>query len=58
MKYLVAISNTDARKIMIVRDALKSQGFVQYKPVTIAKDVNEKTISEIEERAIEFQEYR
>lgn len=49
-----SLSNTDARKIMIVRDALKSQGFVQYKPVTIAKDVNEKTISEIEERAIEF----
>ena len=48
------ISNINARKIMIIRDSLKSQGFVQYKPVTIAKDVNEKTISEIEERAIEF----
>ncbi|GAA0698046.1 penicillin-binding transpeptidase domain-containing protein [Paraclostridium ghonii] len=48
------LSNTDARKIMIVRDALKSQGYSQYKPVTIAKDINEKTISEIEERAIEF----
>lgn len=48
------LSNTDARKIMIVRDALKSQGFVQYKPVIIAKDVDEKTITEIEERAIEL----
>lgn len=48
------LSNITARKIMIIRDSLKSQGFVQYKPITIAKDVNEKTISEIEERAIEF----
>jgi penicillin-binding protein 2 len=48
------LSNTDARKIMIVRDMLKSQGYVQYKPVTIAKDVKENTISQIEEKAMEL----
>ncbi|EPZ55731.1 penicillin-binding Protein dimerization domain protein [[Clostridium] sordellii ATCC 9714] len=48
------LSNTDARKIMLVRDALKSQSFSQYKPVTIAKDVKQDTISQIEERAIEM----
>lgn len=48
------LSNTDARKIMLVRDMLKSQGYVQYKPVTIAKDVQPDTISQIEERAIEL----
>ncbi|MGL5750829.1 MAG: penicillin-binding transpeptidase domain-containing protein [Paraclostridium sp.] len=48
------VSNSDARKVMIVRDLLKSQGYIQYKPVTIAKDVNENTISQIEERALEL----
>ncbi len=46
------LSNTDARKIMIVRDLLKSQGYVQYKPVTIANDVKENTISQIEEKSM------
>ena len=48
------LSNLDARKIMLVRDMLKSQGYVQYKPVTIAQDVNSTTISQIEERALEL----
>lgn len=48
------LSDLEARKIMLVRDLLKSQGYVQYKPVTIAKDVNPTTISQIEERALEL----
>ncbi|MGL4796727.1 MAG: penicillin-binding transpeptidase domain-containing protein, partial [Paraclostridium sp.] len=48
------LSDSDARKIMLVRDLLKSQGYVQYKPVTIAKDVNPTTISQIEEMALEL----
>ena len=48
------LSNDDARSIMIVRDLLKSQGFVQYKPVTIAKDITQDTISQIEERAMQL----
>lgn len=54
--YLIdkSLSNEDARKILIVRDIIKSQGYSQYNPVTIAKDIDEKTISQIEEQAMEL----
>ncbi|HSQ89232.1 penicillin-binding transpeptidase domain-containing protein [Romboutsia sp.] len=48
------LSDKDARKILIVRDLIKSQGYSGYKPVTIAKDINQKTIAQIEESAIEL----
>ena len=48
------VSNTDARKMMVVRDLIKSQGYSQYNPVTIAKDISQSTISQIEEKAMDI----
>lgn len=48
------LSDEDARKILIVRDLVKSQGYTKYKPVTIAKDVGESTIATVEEMALEL----
>ena len=48
------LSDLDARKILIVRDLIKSQGYSQYNPITIAKDINQETISQLEESAIEL----
>ncbi len=49
-----SLSDQNARKILIVRDLIKSQGYTQYKPVTIARDISEETISQIEESAMEL----
>ena len=46
------LSDADARKILVVRDLIKSQGYSQYNPITIAKDISQKTISQLEESAI------
>ncbi|MDR1773955.1 MAG: penicillin-binding protein, partial [Clostridioides sp.] len=48
------LSDEDARKILVVRNLVKSQGYTQYNPVSIAKNINETTISQIEENAINF----
>ncbi|MBQ3423085.1 MAG: penicillin-binding protein, partial [Romboutsia sp.] len=48
------ISDTDARKVLIVRDLLKSQGYSKYNPVTIAQGISESTISQIEEQSMEL----
>ena len=47
------LSDSDARKIL-VRDLIKSQGYSQYNPITIATDISQKTISQLEESAIEL----
>lgn len=54
--YLIdsSLSDKDARKILIVRDLIKSQGYTKYKPVTIAKNISETTIATIEEMALEL----
>ncbi len=49
-----SLSDLDARKILVVRDLIKSQGYSQYNPVTIATDISQNTISQLEERAIEL----
>ena len=49
-----SLSDLDARKILVVRDLIKSQGYSQYNPVTIAKDISQDTISQLEESAIEL----
>lgn len=49
-----SINDQDARKIFIVRDLIKSQGYSQYNPVTIAKDIGNQTISQLEENAMEL----
>ena len=48
------LNDEDARKILVVRDLIKSQGYSQYNPVTIAKDISQKTISQLEESAMEL----
>ncbi len=48
------LSDKEARKILIVRDLIKSQGYTKYKPVTIASDVSEETIAEVEENAMDL----
>lgn len=54
--YLIdeSLSDTEARKILIVRDLIKSQGYTKYQPVTIASDVSEATIAQVEEKALEL----
>lgn len=48
------MSDADARKVLVVRDLLKSQGYSRYNPVTIAQDISESTISQIEENLMEL----
>lgn len=48
------ISDKDARKILVVRDHIKSQGYSRYNPVTIARDIGQNTIAQIEEKAMEL----
>lgn len=48
------LRDSDARKILVVRDLIKSQGYSQYNPITIATDISQKTISQLEESAIEL----
>ena len=48
------LSDIDARKILVVRDLIKSKGYSQYNPITIAKDISQQTISQLEESAIEL----
>lgn len=42
-------SNIEARKIMVVREQLRKQGYLQYQPVRIAQDISEASVTEIEE---------
>lgn len=49
-----SITDKDARKIFVVRDLVKSQGYSQYNPVTIAKDIKQETISQLEEYAMDL----
>ncbi|WP_072722837.1 penicillin-binding transpeptidase domain-containing protein [Tepidibacter thalassicus] len=48
------LNDYDARKILLVRDLLKSQGYLQYQPIKLALDVSKETVSEIEEYAMEL----
>ena len=46
-----SLSDQDARKILVVRNLIKSQGYKTYYPVTLASNVSEETISFVEENA-------
>lgn len=48
------ISDKDTRKILVVRDLIKSQGYSRYKPMTIAKDISQETMAQIEEKAMDL----
>ncbi|MCT4618579.1 MAG: penicillin-binding transpeptidase domain-containing protein [Marinisporobacter sp.] len=47
-------SQEDARKILVIRDEFREQGYRQYQPVKIALNVSAKTVAEIEEGSIEL----
>lgn len=50
MKIDPSLSDVEARKIMVVRNAIKSQGYQQYMPAVVAKGVSEETVMLIEEQ--------
>ncbi len=43
------LSDRDARKIMVVRNAMESQGYMAYLPVDVAQNVSDQSIIDIEE---------
>ncbi|MEG0157527.1 MAG: penicillin-binding protein, partial [Anaerovoracaceae bacterium] len=45
-----SLSDEEARKIMVIRNDIKSLGYNQYMPAVIAKNVSEDTVMLIEER--------
>lgn len=49
MKIGSTISDSKARRIMAVRNELKSMGYRKYLPATVAEDVSDKTVMIIEE---------
>lgn len=48
------LSNEQARKIIVIRNEMKSMGFRKYLPADIAKGISDSTIVEIEERSAEL----
>ncbi|HZK57713.1 MAG TPA: penicillin-binding transpeptidase domain-containing protein [Clostridia bacterium] len=44
----------DARKVMVVRQKIRSSGYLQYNPVKIAQDVSPRSVAAIEENALEL----
>lgn len=49
-----SLSDADARKILIVRNALKNLGYQSYMPAEIASSVSQNTVIELEENADEY----
>lgn len=49
-----SLSDEDARKIIIVRDALKAQGYRSYVPVTVAQGISTETIVTLEEKSTDL----
>lgn len=48
------LSDEEARKILVVRDLIKSQGYSVYRPMTIAKDISQETMAQIEESSMKL----
>lgn len=48
------LSDADARKILIVRNALKSMQYYSYNPVELSNDVSDNTIIELKENSYDF----
>ncbi|ABR48450.1 penicillin-binding protein, transpeptidase [Alkaliphilus metalliredigens QYMF] len=42
-------SDLEARKIMVVREHLRNQGYLQYQPVKLAQDISASAVAQIEE---------
>ncbi|MBR6444310.1 MAG: penicillin-binding protein, partial [Firmicutes bacterium] len=49
-----SLSDRKAREIMVVRNELKSMGYMSYMPVTVAQNVSKMTIVRIEEESENF----
>ena len=49
-----SMTDKEARKIMLVRDLLKSKIYTQYNPVTIAKGIKKETVVQIEENSMKL----
>jgi penicillin-binding protein 2 len=47
-----SLSSRDARKIFVIRNEIATNGFTRYIPITVAKDVSNKTIAVVEESEI------
>ncbi len=47
-------SPEDSRKIMVVRQQIRSSGYLQYNPVKIAQDISPQSVAEIEENILEL----
>jgi penicillin-binding protein 2 len=48
------ISNEEARKILVIRNEIKSMGYRKYLPADIARGISDATIIEVEERSSEL----
>ncbi len=48
------LSPQDARKIILIRDALAAQGYVAYIPITVAKNISDQSIITIEEHSTDL----
>ena len=49
-----SMTDKEARKIMLVRDLLKSKIYTQYNPVTISKGIKKETVVQIEENSMKL----
>lgn len=47
-----SLGDKEARKIMMVRDLIRSKGYYQYEPTIISEDISKESVSKIEENAI------
>lgn len=48
------LSDTDARNILVIVDAIESKGYLQYEPVLISKDISQKTVATIQENLVDL----
>lgn len=47
-----SLGDKEARKIMMVRDLIRSKGYYQYEPTIISEDISKESVSKIEENAM------
>lgn len=50
-KIETGLSSKEARKVMVVRNELAELGYKKYMPVTVAKDLSDRTVAVLEENA-------
>lgn len=46
------LTDDEAHKILVITDAIKSKGYLQYEPVTVASNISQTTVSYISENQI------